>query len=187
MAYNANFIDGKPVPLPKIPAARKKDIALLLSGKGYIINYQHHSVVINKTRKFAFFSASNINGKEWQAIIRKGIFKKDLRAIPAKYQFGNELYNAIKASGLRPNDFEEGHLTSFQEVLWGQTAAEKRKAANDTFYFTNCVPQHARVNTGLWRSLEQYVLKTQTVQHQLRVSVITGPVLLDSDPFYIKK
>jgi endonuclease G, mitochondrial len=173
--------------LPKISPARKNEIAPLRSGKGYIINYFHHSVVMNKKRKFAFFSASNINGKEWKNINRKGVFKKDQRAVSANYQFGNELYNAIKATGLRPNDFEQGHLSSFQEVLWGKTAAQRRKAADDTFYFTNCVPQHARVNAGLWRSLEQYILKTQTVQHDLKVSVITGPLLSGNDPYYIKK
>ena len=118
---------------------------------------------------------------------RKGIFKKDVRAVSAKYQLGNELYNAIKKSGSRPNDFEEGHLTSFQEVLWGNTATERKKAADDTFYFTNCVPQHQRVNAGLWRSLEQYILKTQTIQHGLRVNVVTGPLLSDDDPYYIEK
>ena len=99
---------------------------------------------------------------------RKGSFKKDTKAIAAEHQFGNELYNAIKANGFRPNDFEQGHLTSFQEVIWGKTPEERKKAADDTFYFTNCVPQHERVNSGLWRSLEQYVLKTQTIHHGLK-------------------
>jgi endonuclease G len=69
----------------------------------------------------------------------------------------------------------------------GKPNAQRRKAADDTFYFTNCVPQHERLNAGLWRSLEQYILKTQTVQHDLKVTVITGPLLSDSDPYYIKK
>jgi endonuclease G len=120
-------------------------------------------------------------------MIRKGNFKKDKKAISAEYQFGNELYNAIKAKGPRPNDFEQGHLTSFQEVIWGKTPAERKKAADDTFYFTNCIPQHERVNSGLWRSLEQYVLKTQTIHHGLKVTVITGPLLSDNDPYYIEK
>ena len=187
MAYNVNFISGLPVKLPRIARNKKNEIAPLLNGKGYIINYHHHSIVMNKKRKFAFFTASNISGKEWKNMNRKGNFKKDKRAISAEFQFGNELYNAIKAKGLRPNDFEQGHLTSFQEVIWGITPRERRRAADDTFYFTNCVPQHERVNSGLWRSLEQYILKTQTINHNLKVTVITGPLLSDSDPFYIEK
>ncbi|GAC1456608.1 MAG: hypothetical protein NVSMB7_17780 [Chitinophagaceae bacterium] len=73
MAYNVNFISGKPVALPKVPVAKRKEMAPLLKGKGHIINYRHHSVIMNKKRKFAFFSA-------W------GIFKKDKRAVSASYQ-----------------------------------------------------------------------------------------------------
>lgn len=187
MAYNVNFITGLPVTLPRVAGNRRKEVAPLRNGKGFVVNYLHHSLVMNKIRKFAFFSASNISGKEWKNMDRKGSFKKDTKAIAADHQFGNELYNAIKANGFRPNDFEQGHLTSFQEVIWGKTPEERKKAADDTFYFTNCVPQHERVNSGLWRSLEQYVLKTQTIHHGLKVSVITGPLLADNDPFYIEK
>ena len=186
MAYNVHFIRGLPVRLPRIHRSRKKEIAPLLNGRGYIINYRHHSVVMNKKRKFAFFTASNINGKGWRNIERKGSFKKE-KAIAAEHQFGKELYNAIKAKDGRPNDFEQGHLTSFQEVIWGNTPEERKKAADDTFYFTNCVPQHERVNSGLWRSLEQYILKTQTIHHDLKVTVLTGPLLSDNDPYYIEK
>lgn len=186
MAYDVHFITGYPIALPRVPANKQDEIAPLLNGKGYIIDYLHHSVVMNKKRKFAFFTASNISGKDWKNMERKGSFKKDTRSISASYQFGNELYDAIKANGIRHNDFEQGHLTSFQEVIWGKPE-ERVKAAGDTFYFTNCVPQHERVNSGLWRSLEQYILKTQTVGHELKVTVLTGPLLSDNDPYFIKK
>ena len=184
MAYDVNFIPGLPVKLPAIK--KRSEIAPLLNGKGHLINYSHHSVVMNKKRKFAFFSASNINGGEWQFVERKGSFRKETK-VSANYQLGNELYDSISGKGGRPNDFQQGHLTSFQEVTWGKTAAERKKAAADTFYFTNCVPQHGRLNVGLWRSLEQYVLKTETIDHDLKVTVLTGPLLSDNDPFYIKK
>ncbi len=186
MGYDKNFITGKPLTLPEIKGTLKNKIAPLLHSTGHVIDYSHHSVVMNKERKFAFYAASNINRKKWKAITRKGNFKKDDTAVSPDHQLGNELYDAIVAKGLRPNDFEQGHLTSFQEVLWG-SAAEKKKAANDTFYFTNCVPQHERVNSGLWRSLEQYILKSETVQHGLKVNVITGPVHSNKDPYYIEK
>lgn len=186
MPYDKNFIEGNPVDLPRIIGALKNKIAPLLHADGHVIDYAHHSVAMNKVRKFAFYAASNINGKSWKAIDRQGSFKKDETAISPEHQLGTELYEAIKAKGLRPNDFEQGHLTSFQEVLWG-TPAERKKAAADTFYYTNCVPQHERVNSGLWRSLEQYILKTETVEHGLKVNVMTGPLLSDKDPYYIEK
>lgn len=186
MAYDVNFITGYPIELPRVPASRQAEIAPLLNGKGFVIDYLHHSVVMNKKRKFAFFTASNISGKDWKNVVRKGSFKKDTKSISPSFQFGNELYDAIKANGMQHNDFEQGHLTSFQEVIWGKPE-ERLKAAGDTFYFTNCVPQHERVNSGLWRSLEQYILKTQTVGHELKVTVLTGPLLSDNDPWFIKK
>jgi endonuclease G, mitochondrial len=184
MPYQENFLTT-PVPLPVISGPLIKHIAPLLNGSGHVLHYKHHSVVVNKKRGLAFYSASNINGKTWKKIDRSGSFKKDKKIAP-DHQWGDELYDAIKGTSGRPNDFEEGHLTSFQEVLWG-TAAEIKKAAADTFYFPNCVPQHERVNSGLWRSLEQYVLKKETVDNELKVSVFTGPVLSDKDPYYIQK
>ncbi|MFN8243466.1 MAG: DNA/RNA non-specific endonuclease [Ferruginibacter sp.] len=186
MAFKPDFISGYTVELPQIKGPLKNDIAPLKNGNGYIIDYAHHSLALNKNRKFAFFSASNINGPDWKAIARSGSFSKDVKAVDPDFQLGKELYDAIKSKGKKKNDFEEGHLTSFQEVLWGN-AAEKKKAASDTFHYTNCVPQHERLNSGLWRSLEQYILKSETVDHGLKVIVITGPVLLDTDPWFVKK
>src|SRR3954468_15068305 len=120
MAYNPDFIAGQHVSLPRIPTSKKKDIAALLNGKGFLIDYSRHSVAVNSKRKFAFFSACNINGAEWKSLPRKGGFRKD-HAIDASHQLGDELYNAIQAAGLRPNDFEQGHLTAYQQVLWGKT------------------------------------------------------------------
>ena len=153
MGYDKDFIPGKVVTLPEITGVLKDEIAPLLHGNGHVIDYLHHSVIMNKERKFAFYAASNISGNSWKAINRTGVFKKDNTQVSPDYQLGTELYDAIKAKGARPNDFEQGHLTSFQEVLWGADANERKKAAADTFYYTNCVPQHERVNSGLWRSL----------------------------------
>ncbi|MEO8769967.1 MAG: DNA/RNA non-specific endonuclease [Ferruginibacter sp.] len=186
MPYIKEFITGNTITLPAIEGDLKNKIAPLLSGNGHVIDYAHHSVVLNKQRKLAFYSASNIDGKTWKAIDRSGDFVKDDKLVSPDFQLGKELYDAIKAKGTRPNDFEQGHLTSFQEVLWGK-AAESKKAANETFFYTNCAPQHERVNSGLWRSLEQYVLKTETVKHGLKVNVITDPLLSDKDPYYIEK
>ena len=96
MAYDKNFITGKPVSLPEISGARKDEIASLINGNGHVIDYLRHSVVMNKKRKLAFYSASNIWGKKWKKIARKGGFKKDKDAIAAGHQLGEELYDAIK-------------------------------------------------------------------------------------------
>ncbi|RYG29974.1 MAG: hypothetical protein EOO01_37425, partial [Chitinophagaceae bacterium] len=133
--------------------------------------------------RFAYFSASNTDGESWQPIERKGGFRKDSN-LEAEYQLGEELYSSISGGQSRPNDFDEGHLTSFQEVLWGKENEQKRAGA-DTFFYTNCVPQHGSLNRGAWRSLEQYLVKKGADPNELKISVFTGPVLLSHDPYYI--
>jgi endonuclease G len=184
MPYKSDFIDGFTIELPKI--LQHQDIAPLRSGHGHVIHYHHHSVTMNKKRKQAFFSASNIDGSTWEPIERGGSFTKDTQNLDPRFQLGDELYKAIAAGKGRKNDFDEGHLTSFQEVLWGNDT-EKQQAGNDTFFFTNCVPQHALLNRGAWKSLEQYITRKGSDEQDARVSVFTGPVLSSNDPFFIKK
>ena len=66
-------------------------------------------------------------------------------------------------------------------------AAGKRKEAEqaigDTFFFTNCSPQHARLNQQTWLSLEEYVLKNAATQ-KLKVCVFSGPVFQEQDRSY---
>jgi endonuclease G len=184
MPYQPGFIDGFNIKLPSI--LKQQDIAPLRSGHGHIINYHHHSVAMNKKRKQAFFSASNIDGTTWQPIERTGGFVKDTKNLDPEFQLGDELYKAIAAGKGRKNDFDEGHLTSFQEVLWGDDS-DKQQAGDDTFFFTNCVPQHSLLNRGAWKSLEQFITRKGTDDRDVKVAVFTGPVLSPKDPFFIKK
>src|SRR3982751_3408100 len=111
MPYNQHFITGYRIPLPVLLAS---DITA-----GAPLDYHHHSIVMNPNRKFAYFSASNTDGRSWQSIERKGGFIKDEK-LNADFQLGDELYSSISGSKGNINDFDEGHLTSFQEVLWGK-------------------------------------------------------------------
>ena len=116
MPYKSDFIDGFTIKPPTI--LRQQDIAPLLTGRGHLIPYHHHSIAMNRRRKQAFFSASNIDGTSWEPIERAGDFVKDTTNLDARFQLGDELYKTIAAGRGRKNDFDEGHLTSFQEVLW---------------------------------------------------------------------
>ena len=184
MPYESGFIDGFTIKLPSI--INEKDLAPLKTGRGHIIKYHHHSVVMNKKRKQAFYSASNIDGSTWQPIHRSGDFIKDTQNLDPAFQLGDEFYKAITTGSARKNDFDEGHLTSFQEVLWGNET-DMQQAGSDTFFFTNCVPQHSLLNRGAWKSLEQYITKKGTNDRDVKVSVFTGPLLSTKDPFFIKK
>jgi len=109
MAYNVNFITGLPVKLPGVPAGKRKEIAPLLNGKGHLINYRHHSVIMNKKRKLAFFSASNINGNDWKLLNRKGGFRKD-KKIADSYQLGNNCTMSLKVQPGGPMIFNRAIL-----------------------------------------------------------------------------
>ncbi|ULQ51778.1 DNA/RNA non-specific endonuclease [Flavihumibacter fluvii] len=184
MPYKDNFISGYTIPLPIV--GDESLLVPLRNGNGYVLDYHHHSVVMNRQRKMAFFTASNIDGESWQPIDRSGDFEKDTHQVDAGFQLGEELYAAISKTANKENDFDQGHLTSFQEVLWGETS-EKQRAGADTFYFTNCVPQHSLLNKGAWRSLEQFVTKKAADRNNLSVAVLTGPVMLPGDPYFIKQ
>lgn len=170
--YDKKFIEG--VDLPKLHPDLDTDILKTTDFPNGIIPYINYSVMMSVNRQFAYYSAANIDGSSYQKIPRKDYWRKDDRVKNA--QLGQELYKAADA------DFDRGHLTKREDVQWGSTLALALKAADSTFYFTNAVPQHKDLNRDVWRSLEDYILHTETRKKQLRICVITGPVLKDSDP-----
>jgi endonuclease G, mitochondrial len=142
-----------------------------------VIPYINYSVVISSSRRFAYFSASNIDGLAFKKVPRKDYWRDDKRVDTA--QWGQELYSAENSK------FDRGHLTKREDVQWGETLAHALKAADSTFYFPNAVPQHKDLNRDVWRSLEDYILHTETTKKKLRICVMTGPVLSNSDPDFI--
>ncbi|RXG22303.1 DNA/RNA non-specific endonuclease [Leeuwenhoekiella polynyae] len=76
-------------------------------------------------------------------------------------------------------------MTKREDVQWGESLAIALNAANSTFYYTNAVPQHKDLNRFIWRSLEDYILHTETKQNELRICVFTGPVLSSLNPYFI--
>lgn len=185
--YNPSFLSTK-INLPKLSTAQKKlQAPLLNNSKVFELKYTHFSVVMNKLRRFAFFAATNIDGGQWKAAIKERTkFAKD-KSIAPEFQTGAELYDLYK-SKTQP-DFDQGHIAKFQDPQWGDDATAAQAAA-DTMFFTNCLPQHHTLNRGAWKVLEDYIVKQFTISSGAdgcKVSVFAGPVLSDSDPFYIQK
>lgn len=136
--------------------------------------YHHFSVVMNRKRKLALFTAVNIDGaKADQPRRDSDKWILDPR-IPISEQTGEDVY--------RDNDLDRGHLVRRLDPAWGSQSVA---AVDDTFHFTNCAPQHHEFNAGrtLWLGLEDYVLQN-AVTSDLKVSVLSGPVLDDDDPQY---
>lgn len=158
-----------------------------LNSEDYWLDYTHYSVLQNPFRKFPYYSVCSIDGSKYQDIRRAELFNgkgdrwaKDDR-IPKEHQWGHELYRAERS------DFDKGHLTKRQDTQWGQDREEAIGGAESTFYFTNAMPQVDRLNRGVWRRIEDYILHQEVVTNNLKITVFTGPVFTDNDPEFVTK
>ena len=175
--YDPGFL-GTAVPLPVLTAGQRADAALnrgAAAGQDpAVLNYHHFSLVMQRTRRLALYTAVNVDGQLSQSPKRerdKWYFDPRL---DRSEQTGDELYT--------DNDFDRGHLVRRLDPAWGP--ADVARAANDdTFHFTNCSPQHKKFNQGasLWAGLEDYLLDTAKAEG-LRLTVFTGPVFTARDP-----
>jgi endonuclease G len=176
--YDPAFLAGVPILLPSFTdQARENDRVLLGDPGDPELRYHHFSVVMSRSRGFAFVTAVNIDGRKNLSVLRtadRWIF--DPR-IPKELQVGDDLY--------LNNQLDRGHLVRRQDPCWGDAMDQAVAANNDTFHFTNCSPQHAGFNQSpeTWHGLEDYILHNAASQ-EMKVTVFTGPVLADDDPVY---
>jgi DNA/RNA endonuclease G (NUC1)/endonuclease/exonuclease/phosphatase family metal-dependent hydrolase len=165
------------VPLPGLPSGTENRPAIVnkrLTGLDrFVLTYTHFSVVMNADRRLPFYSAVNIDGRQLRKIPRGDSWFLDPR-IGADEQIGDSVYKS--------NDLDRGHMTRRLDPVWGSPEVAA-KADADTFCFTNACPQHKNLNQKEWLKLEDYVL-SNAATHDLRVSVITGPVLRKDDAPY---
>jgi endonuclease G len=183
--YDPMFL-GVSIPLPKLSAAQEANTVEVPPQfrKGtnkFVLNYHHYSVAMNKKRRTAWYSAGMIDGTHFQDFKRgKDKWFLDARIDP-KFQMGEELYSGART--------DRGHLTRFKDLSWGPTKADAVNATNDSFHFTNCTLQLDQFNEGKsrWQGLEQFLLEQNANKDDRKMIVITGTVLLDSDPMYHNK
>ncbi|WP_298896472.1 DNA/RNA non-specific endonuclease [uncultured Psychroserpens sp.] len=188
MSYMRSFMDDFEVSIPEISSVeieKIEDNGFDISE--YYLDYLNYSVLHNPLRKFPYFTACNIHGDLFKKINRDELFsgkgdkwKKDER-IPKETQLGQELYGADKS------DFDKGHLTKREDVQWATNRNKAIEAAESTFYFTNAMPQVDRLNRGVWRRIEDYILHHQTVENNIKINVFTGPVFFEDDPDFVTK
>lgn len=169
------------VPLPKIPAKLKPQIATLTAKpKEFELKYFNYSVVMNQKRKLAFFAAVNIDGDGQQAVGKRegDSWLRDPR-IDAAAQVGDEYYGKQRLfeADRTKNPFDRGHLVRRLDATWGKTVEEAKRNGDDSFHFTNCAPQFFKFNQGakLWLGLEEFVLG-QARDGKRKVCVLNGPV-----------
>jgi len=178
--YDPGFLPGHTVPLPGLSDALVPLAALNRQAAGepqYVLPYHHFSVVLHKERRLAMFTAVNIDGRTSQSLRREADHWSLDPRVDVTEQVGEEIY--------RDNPLDRGHLVRRLDPAWGATAAIAQLGNDDTFHFTNCSPQHKDFNQNktTWAGLEDYVLNNAD-NADLKVSVVTGPVLAADDDRY---
>lgn len=181
--YSPTHVDpAVPLPMPGVGAWGGDVVDLLPAARetgrdDQEIRYTNFSVKMCKSRKLPLFSACNIDGAKMQRDIeRTDVWIRDPR-IDAQYQVHRQGYG---------NDhqgfFSRGHMTRREDPNWGSVETATQADA-DTFHVTNVAPQRQGFNAGIWLHLENYVLDN-TDRENMRVTVITGPLLRKDDPIY---
>jgi len=181
IGYLPKFIDNKTnISLDNILSqAMKKALPKVQQNNKGVLNYDNLSILYNAKRKVPFLSAYNIDGTDKPKQSPRPPFQPDPR-IPLSVQLDKPFYD------LRTDitEFEIGHMASNNEMGRGKNGIIK---AFQTFHFTNSVPQAEKLNAGLWKGLESYVIReAATVKNNKRICVFTGPVLTNKDPGYVK-
>ncbi|MDT7724932.1 MAG: endonuclease mitochondrial [Actinomycetota bacterium] len=178
--YDPDFLSGHRVPLPVlgpelVPLAAINRTAT--SEPKYVLPYHHFSVVMNKQRGLAFFTAVNVDGTTSVRLRRDADHWSLDPRIDLSEQIGEEVY--------RDNPLDRGHLVRRLDPAWGATPAVAQLGNDDTFHFTNCSPQHKDFNQNqtTWAGLEDYILENAD-NADLKVSVVTGPLLATDDDRY---
>lgn len=179
--YLPSFInDSANVSLNNILSATyKKSLPQVEGNTDGFLNYTDLTVLYDADRKVPFFSAYNIDGGQRSIkVSRANKFRLDPR-IDAGIQLSSAFYD------LRTDitEFEIGHMAANNEMAWGVDAQLK---AYQTFHFPNSVPQAENLNTGIWKTLETYIIdESATIESGKKICVFTGPLLLKTDPGYI--
>lgn len=169
--YDENFLgEGIKVQHPTLTGEAMDDSL----NNGEIYDFQHFSLVMNQKRKFAIYTAHNIDQDSIKSIGRRGIrWWLDSR-IGHHNQTGNEAY--------RNNPWDRGHLVRRKSVCWGSTD-DARKANKDSFCYANAALQHKHFNQDEWLKLEDWMLNYSGDEHN-KLSVFTGPILKETDRSY---
>lgn len=140
--------------------------------------YTHFSVAMSVSRRLCLWSAVNIDGltsgggarPAWRIDPRIG---RDQQTLPSEDP-------RLDVYGDSPR-FARGHITRREDPIWGQDEAIRMLGNRDSMHYTNVAPQMQTFNGDIWLKLEDYALQNAR-QEDLRISVITGPILTEEDP-----
>jgi endonuclease G len=198
--YNPHFLNGargtREVEVP-MPRAKDPSVLALVQGGGTVLNYQNFSICIHAKRRLALFTASNVTGEPElrrperdRDYTRKGLGdlgKNDQERwfpdprLSVDLQLPDVFYNKDRGA------FDKGHIVRRDDVAWGETYDDLRRANGDSFHVTNCSPQVASFNRSNlgddnWGNLENHVLSEAASE---RLCVFAGPILDPADQLFV--
>jgi endonuclease G, mitochondrial len=177
--YDSEFLSRKiPLPKPKSQDDRDKLAVLIGTDDEIELKYTHFSVVFDADRRFARFTAVNINGNK--LVRNSGVdtaWRRDGR-IDVERQCDDDFY--VRSIAKESVYFQRGHLVRRVDPSWGDEE-ESVRAVKDTFHFTNAAPHVAMFNNTIWGNLEDYLLD-KCDRTRKRMTVFTGPLFRASDP-----
>lgn len=189
--YDDQFL-GISVPLPTVV---DESLVSRLDNGSHVLPYEHFSIVVAKNRRLALFTAANVDanplrkepelGRDYSRRGLTGLGENDQEKwftdprIPAIHQLPDRFFTKDRAS------FDKGHIVRREDVAWGDTFDEIRRANGDTFHVTNCSPQIASFNRsnlkGVWGQLEDLILKQAQTE---RYVLFAGSVLRSDDRLF---
>jgi endonuclease G len=186
--YDSEFLKGFTIAMPDVIPSREKELFTEIgTNKPYVLNYHHYSLVMNKARRLVMWTASNVS------------YDPDLKSNRARKEFGTESWipdpRIPEKFQLTDNEFykpatniDRGHIVRREDNCWGESEIEIEYANADTYFWTNCTPQHERFNQsrddgykGLWGRLENH-LQQQLTMIDNRCILFAGPILDFDDP-----
>lgn len=191
--YRQDFLPGESVPLPEV--ADPSVVAPLLDG-GDTLNYDHFSIQMHAGRRLALFTASNVTAdpklkkpdptRDYGRKALTGLGPNDREKwfpdprLAPQYQLSDRFYTNDSGA------FDKGHIVRRDDVAWGRTYEEVRRANGDTYHVTNCSPQVAQYNQSQrgqdnWGDLENLVLGEAADE---RLCVFAGPILDPNDEIF---
>jgi endonuclease G len=189
--------DGDATPPVPMPVAKDASVLAKTKQGEDRLDYQNFSIAMHAERRLALFTASNVTA---ESVLKR----------PDK----RKTYTRAALSGLGENDqeqwfldprleddlqipdyfytrddgaFDKGHIVRRDDVAWGKTYEDLRRANGDSYHVTNCSPQVAPFNRSAmgvdnWGDFENTVLSQAASE---RLCVFAGPVLDPDDDSFL--
>jgi endonuclease G, mitochondrial len=192
--YDPQFLGGGTV--VAMPGAQ--DPAALAHAKdgADVLHYQNFSLRMHAKRRIALVTACNVTaepgfrrpepGRDYTRRGLSGLGKNDSEKwfvddrLDEQFQIPDVFFSKDR------NAFDKGHICRRDDVAWGATYDELKRANGDSYHVTNCSPQVAGFNRSTdgeenWGDLENLVLSEAANE---RLCVFAGPVLADDDQVF---